>query len=230
MTVERARRELRDALKLVKEALRSPLLPLVVLLVIGLVTLHLFAISMPGAFDDPDRLQLNSDGGISELVEYALLSTSAAMLLLAGIFARRAVFVPLALLIAYLALDDALTIHEHMGSLIWYDHSRGGEVIFALALGACLAVVLLLTHARATGEERAGHLALWLMIAVIAFFAVFVDALHTMAIKVFEWLDSPLLILEDGGELAGMALLFLVSRKVLADASPRLGSHYPARR
>lgn len=122
----------------------------------------------------------------------------------------------LALIFAYLLLDDSLQYHERAGvffsntftSLADGSDAKKRDVGEALALvvpAAVLGIVMLVTYMRDGVEGRRIFRKFLLLLFVLAFCGVFVDLVLKSLVST-AW-ESILTILEDGGEMVVMSLI-----------------------
>lgn len=164
---------------------------------------------------------MNREFGLGESVEYLKSLGCAGALAVCARRAGEPVFAVLAALHAWLALDNALALHEQLGVSIGEHILRGealglarptdmGQLLYYTAFGlALLALFALLL--RRTGPTFAGTgLVLALAAASPGLFGVFVDAFQ--ATPVAQPLSHTLLVvLEDGGETVMLSLAAALS-------------------
>ncbi len=172
---------------------------------IGLELLHSW-----GYARDP-KFSLGRERGYAEIYQYIKLLWITFILSRFAFEKRQAIYGVGALLFFYLLLDDSLEIHETAGRII--GDRIGIESAFGLRgqdygeLGvSAFAGVFFLTAgwlAYRYSDALARKVGVYLLISlfVLALFGVGADMLHQFVANKFPWSETPLLILEDGGEL-----------------------------
>lgn len=157
---------------------------------------------------------LGHDFGHAEVYQYIKLFWISGLLF--AIFICRHMFIYLCwtILFVFLLLDDALQVHENVGQYLsrelalnpfWGLRSQDlGELIASAIAGAVLLIPLALTHLLSKSPERAVSFRLALLFAILVFFGVGVDMLHSAAGSI---LKKPLGIVEDGGEMVVVSLM-----------------------
>lgn len=166
--------------------------------------------------EEPEPLLLlSSPKGIPEGLQYLKEGLSAGLLLAAGWRARGWLLAVWALLFAYLMLDDLLEIHEHLGYAIavqWdYPAVFGlrprdlGEVTVSVLVATGFLATIFSVARRSPRPFRHASQDLTCLLALLGFFGVVVDTAH-MAIEGLHL--RGLTLLEDGGEMAVMSLIF----------------------
>ncbi len=202
-----------NVLVIVATAARSGFFLFLILLSLSALAVHIWVLGR-GPADlsfNPDRLRVDKDNSVSEYFEYAMLGGTAASLVIASSIGRSRVLLLPAFLCCYLLIDNWFTVHERMGKILYSEHARAGEVIFA----GLVAIVILVTGAIAFRKTRLfgreALCALAVPIAVFSFFAVGVDAVHSVVAR--YWPRYNLLFggLEDFGEMLSIALLLAVA-------------------
>lgn len=194
-----------------------------------LIGLHLSG----GLLGEPSEqtFDLSTERGYGEFFQYVKALWIVLMLLGLWRLTRQAVLVAWAGVFAWIALDDALMLHERGGGWLaehtgvvastgQYANHVGEGVYFALA-GIVVAAGLALAHRFVSGPDRVLSWRLVVLGAVGVFFAVGVDA-----VQVPFYVDDPdgvadvlLTALEDGGELT---LLSVVAAVLLTALLQRL--------
>lgn len=204
---------------------RKPALVLLALLLasdIALICLHV----RWGA--DDWFWDLGTDRSYPEVFQYLKWGTASVLLLVLAWKRRAGTYVVWAVLSLYLLLDDSQWIHERAGRWlvemlnlrafeeVYQRHFEYfmlyaqdfGELIFALALAAAVAVALLLFWPGSdAARERIVTKRLIAWVVLFAFFAVGVDMLHVMAWEIYPPAIELLAIVEDGGEMICASLL-----------------------
>ncbi len=170
----------------------------------------------------PHQLRIQPVWGLPSLVIYAKWLLIALCLTQAWRANGEPVLLSLALIFAFLLLDDSLELHEQLGTLVkdgfGYAPAFGlrgddlGELtIWAIWGSASLAVFALGYWRSSPAGRRIGHIFI-LGIAGLAIFGIVVDMLSVLAHDVGEGLLNHvvrylLTNLEDGGELVVASLL-----------------------
>lgn len=166
--------------------------------------------------EEPEPLLLlSSPKGIPEGLQYLKEGVIAGLLLAAGWRARGWLLAVWALLFAYLMLDDLLEIHEHLGyaiALQWeYPAVFGlrprdlGEVTVSLLVATGFLVTIFSLARRSPVPYRPVSHDLTCLLALLGFFGVVIDTAH-MAVESLDL--RGLTLLEDGGEMIVMSLMF----------------------
>jgi hypothetical protein len=166
--------------------------------------------------EEPEpMLLLSSPKGWPEAFQYLKEASTAGLLLAAGWRNRVWLLAVWAMLFAYLLFDDLLEIHEHLGHAIatqWsYPAVFGlrprdlGEVTVSLLVAAGFLVTIFSIARRSPSPFRHASQDLTCLLALLGFFGVCVDTAH-MAVESLQ--IRGLTLLEDGGEMAVMSLIF----------------------
>jgi len=175
-----------------------------------------------------DQFSLYRDHGYAEFFQYFLASVTAIALLVVSIKRRQSVYALLSVIMAYIFLDDVLHAHERVGAFLASERPfvapLGIEVMHvgeAWYLGIVSVVILgcLIFAFFHADQERRRDLSVFIAILGLAgVFGILFDALHAFTKNEISG------ILEDGGELASIALLsiFSIDRAAAALLSRRL--------
>lgn len=199
----------------------------------AIIALHLSSkiLGVPGG----DHFDLGVDRSYGEILTYVKLAWIA---VLAFILARRRaamIFTAVGVAGIVLLLEDALILHERLG---WYLNERVleafpalsglgimsvqiGELMWLCVPGVAMLVLFVVGYRRAAASERRDALSIAVFFAVVAFFAIVVDTVHSLF--AMESLgDLVFTVLEDGGELVALtpavALTFALTMEVLGRA------------
>jgi hypothetical protein len=157
---------------------------------------------------------LATDGGYSEIFQYIKEYWIALVLFRVFWRTRERLYAAWALFFTYVLCDDALTIHERAGEALavrWgYVPAFGlqpddfGELTVSLLVGAVFVALIGVCHRRADTNARGVSGGLFVLVALLALFAMFFDMVH-------ELLDDygvrSLTLLEDGGEMVTMSVI-----------------------
>lgn len=149
------------------------------------------------------NFRLDMDGTYSEFYEYIkiLLCTFA----LLTCFVRRGppIYLSLALVYMIALLDNAFRIHEYIGSISPFGRGRS-ELFFFVALGGLMSIMLWRTRPRENLEDTGYAVGCVLLLGMLAFFAVGIDAFHAIFWRSSD-IEPVLGLLEDGGELIALS-------------------------
>lgn len=191
-------------------ALRSPLLRQLLLLDALLIAIHLLVATSPreAHWWWADTLRIDRDRSLSEWVETAKLATAILLLLLLVHVrqAQRPCYRTVAALLAFMAIDNILGLHENLALF-----APGSQMLgeFLLVSGICLVVAGLawFTYRRAAAYERSALVAIGLVLVLFGLMAVGVDLLHELTLPLGLAVYAAFAVLEDGGELVTLSLL-----------------------
>jgi len=186
-----------------------------------LLGLDLFFIGLHLAYTytpllDRTAFDITRDRGFAEFFQYAKF-----LWLVVAFLAMRRLrpshgYASWALLFGFLLLDDAIEIHEHGGRMLAASLSlstafglRGadfGEATMAVAAATVLLFPILAGFLRGPPDYRELAGRLLILVAALGCCGVVVDMVHMMA-RGRPPLDTILLILEDGGEMAVLSVI-----------------------
>jgi hypothetical protein len=164
------------------------------------------------------KYALDADLGMAELYQYIKQLWLLGCLAIAFCQTRRRVFMAWAVFFALLLLDDVTQLHENSGryfakvlGLAPAFGLRGvdyGELIFAAGIGLVGVAVVWMTLQKDCRNSRQFSLDMFLLLCLLAVFAVAFDAAHSFAYSSAPpALIDVLAILEDGGELLVISLI-----------------------
>lgn len=173
------------------------------------------------------RLSLAYEGGFATQFGVAKLLTAAGIMWLIARRTLAPIDVAWAFTLVIVALDDLLMIHEGLGGLFvaWFDlpglFGRDplplGELIVWASMGSVVLVLLFAAHKRSPLEARKRSLRIAGLVALLAFFAVVVDAANSF---LFEGsVETFTLPVEDGGELIVMTLILAYAASAILEGS-----------
>lgn len=128
---------------------------------------------------------------------------------------RQPIFAVLAGIHLYLFLDDSLEVHEHIGKLLArvFDlpavyglrPNDLGELLNWGGVGIAVVLALIFGFLRSSSHARIFSCAFILLFVVLAFFGIFLDAVHILTRQFAglfgDFAEFLLAILEDGGEM-----------------------------
>jgi hypothetical protein len=207
---------------------------LVLLLLGDLVYVAVHLVWTQTSLLDSPLAALDVDRGYAEFFQYLKLLWTIVLLTCLCLRTREKGFLAWALLFAYLLVDDSFSLHEGIGELLAgrlaFGNALGlraidfGELLVSAIAGMLLFVVIAWAYMRGSEDFRRASRHLLALLLLIVFFGVVVDMVH-IALAPGGWLDTVLVILEDGGELVAMslitwyALLLLVAGERIQGAS-----------
>jgi hypothetical protein len=159
---------------------------------------------------------LEKDRGYPEFFQYAKVFLIVATLMLVSARTKVVGYGVWALFFLYLLLDDFLQIHEivgeHLALVLGFAPAIGlraqdfGELaVSVIAAAVFLSALALIYLGESGGFRKASRHFLWLL-AILAFFGIFVDMFHVavdMGWKI-TWLLG---VIEDGGEMVAISLM-----------------------
>jgi hypothetical protein len=186
---------------------------LLLLIVVDLIFIALHTISFLSHWNNP-LLSLETDQGFPEVYQYIKWFCIIILLFLISAKKRSMRYNSWAIFFTYLLLDDALEIHERVGSLIaeylFFAPPFGlrlqdlGELSVAITSGLTLLLIVSLTCWGGSQGFKKMSIDMLLLIFALAFFGVFVDMVHviTSLSDQIGWKVSAILaVIEDGGEM-----------------------------
>jgi hypothetical protein len=191
-------------------------------------SMHLWASSLSGP-----QYSLESENGLAALYQYIKQVWLVACLALAFLQTRARVFIGWTLLFGFLLLDDLLQIHERFGeslaaalsfpALFGLRPTDLGELTVAAAIGSV--AVAFATFCLRRGDRAARQVSadLLCLLAALAVFGVFADALHT--VMHFQAPEMAPLIgtIEDGGEMLVVSAMTAYAFDITSSGRLRIG-------
>lgn len=187
----------------------------------GLVT----AYGEAQGLDLPDRLLLTKDGSWSEKFEYLLTAISCIAMVLTWRKAGSSVYLVLAIMFAWLTIDNSLELHERVGgwlapAITWPGSSPGhaqhyGELLLfaGVGLASLLGLALALMTAAPWHQQRTALLII--LIGAAAVFGVGVDALDALLLGSMPQAQQIGTFIEDAGELWMLCIIAVFSIAIL---------------
>lgn len=167
------------------------------------------------AFAPDVHLALSKDGGYPEMFQYLKEFLIASVLFAVFLRSREVGYGVWALLFLYLLCDDALGIHEGVGTRVsrhWnlvpalgLRAQDLGELAVSLAVGVVFLVPMTYCYFHSKRATRIVVSDLALLLGLLAFFGVFFDMVHSGIGGLFQ--VRGLGTIEDGGEMAAMSLI-----------------------
>lgn len=163
------------------------------------------------------RYSLATDRGYAEIYGYIKLFWAILLLSWLTLKKYQPVYAVGTLLLCYLLLDDSLKIHETMGEqlvdIMGFIPSLGlrakdfGELTVSALAGLFFLVTGWIAFRKSSPFARRVGLYLLFGVIALAVFGVGADILHQLLGDRFPWTNTPLVILEDGGELVVVSVL-----------------------
>lgn len=202
---------------LLRSAIRAQRLPLVALAAMDLALIAGFvAFARAEHYGLRDSLFYGNvrfsfiDDGYPEMWGYA--KEALIVLLLGGTQAlrRQPVYRALALLFAVVLTDDAFAVHEALGGALAAATgivASTGELLAWAALGLVPMLAVAAAYRRSDRHSRADAEAVLAGFALLIFFAVGMDEVHSFVHRHVEGFQTLLTLAEDGGELLTLTLL-----------------------
>ena len=165
--------------------------------------------------DTPNELlYIDRDASYAEVFQYLKEVWIAALLGLLALRHRRFIYLAWSVVFLYFFLDDALEIHENFAKVLIdtfdisaYGRMRAqdfGELGTTLMFGSVLFLMVGGAYLYGRVREKRMTVHLLLLVGLLAFFGVAVDTLHS----ILTWGRSTWAIIEDGGEMIAMSLIF----------------------
>jgi hypothetical protein len=160
---------------------------------------------------------IETDGGLAEYYQYMKQLWLASFLAIAFLNRRHLALLAWAGFFGFLLIDDALQVHEQVGS--WLARRLGlpgvaglrpkdfGEMMVAAIVGASLLALLAAAWWRDREATWRFSRELLMLTAALAVCGVAIDAVHTIAFFRAPQVADPLAFLEDGGELLVISTL-----------------------
>lgn len=159
-------------------------------------------------------LLIGTEGGYPEMLNYLQLAVLAGLLLQIFVRTRQPVYASLGAVFLLALADDALRLHERMGSYVPSMGISGpaglgaqqfGELLYFAAVGLAMIAVLAHGFAASAAEDRklGGIFVVW--IGMLGFCAVLVDVMYAV-LGELTGARFIFAIAEDGGEMLAAAL------------------------
>ena len=190
---------------------------LVLLFVIDFVILVLHLALKLFGVPGGEHFDLGVDRSYGEMLMYLKFGWIAILCIVLARIRRASVFAMLALGSFILLVEDAVILHERIG---WHLNTviletvpalegRGilsvqlGELLWLGGLGVLILIGFIISFRRANVRDRKDALSIALFFAVLAFFAVIVDTVHSF-FGFGSVGDTIFTFIEDGGELVAL--------------------------
>jgi hypothetical protein len=213
------RGDVTDAVRIIWQALGTRLALAVFSVDLLFILLHLAAVN--GLIGGDERLfQVDKDRNLSEWFEYAKLFASSVLVFRLSVNRKHYQLMPMALVIFYLCLDDALRLHEFMGEVLVPAHDNAGEVLFMMIVGGATVTVAAIGYVLSERLGRIQIISVLLPILLLGAFGTVIDALHEVMIRFVPTSDELMGLLEDGGELVSISVLLLTCAWLAGMSAP----------
>lgn len=179
-----------------------------------LIAMHLFVSQLPAqaSLGSYHLLRVDIDGSFAERFEHLKLALASLFLAAAAWIARSGRYLAASVCVATLLVDNALMVHERLGGV--EERADVAQFAFLALVGSVVLSVGTVACWTAASGERRKLIAVFLALALVGFFAVVVDALHSSIANIYQAANEPLALLEDGGELVSMSVLLAVCAEI----------------
>jgi hypothetical protein len=200
---------LKSALEMISLTVKNRLFAIFLSIDGAFIGLHVYVATRPREVPGSpiQYLRIDKDLGMSEFFEYIALAAGLVATLILIRRTRDRCYWMVAGLILYLFIDDAFSIHEILGPILYRNNANVGEAVPNLVAGSVFGLWGLICLWRSNGATKAVLTAVGISVAVIAFFGIGVDTLHGAFIVPFSPFDGPITLIEDGCELVGLTFL-----------------------
>ena len=199
------------------------------------IVLHMLHVWTPWL---PSRqFSIERDLGPAEFFQYLKMTCVAASLGLIFLRTRSWVFAGWGAFFGYLLLDDAFSLHERIGMkigpLLGIPPAFGlrvddyGELAVAAVLGLGAFFMVLVSLRRGSATARRVSQDFLVLLGLLAFFAVFFDALHTMTYFRAPTIAPLFALIEDGGEMIVVSCITAYGFDILNKAGRRRVTVWP---
>lgn len=199
------------------------LLVIVDLLFIGMHVVHVWSPWLKSLMYSLER-----DSGLAEQYQYIKHIWVAACFAILFLRQRAFTFAGWSLFFAYLFVDDALQVHESMGTVLsdafGFEPMFGlrakdfGEIAVAATVGVAACVFAWLTFRRGREASRNVSADVLCLLVALGLFGVFFDTLHTITYFRLPAVSPVFALIEDGGEMLVVSLTVAYAFDVLANA------------
>ncbi len=183
------------------------------------ISVNRFHMDILGNLRDP--WSVSFDGGYAEYFQYFKLATMILLLTLLSRLAKSALLSGWALIFAMLLIDDAMSIHENLGSKLseWFSISPMyylrsvdyGEMMIYCLLGIITVAILVVAN-RIDHSLLARQISRGLLLSILGLvcFGGIIDMVHIMFDEALELDRNGMLFfdaIEDGGEMVVISLV-----------------------
>ena len=165
-------------------------------------------------------LSVTSDSSLPEIFNHLKEAAMLVVLVLAWVRSRQAVYLAWSAIMLLILGDDSLRIHENIGQWIstilpaaWSGEATHvfHENVVWVAYALLASSLLWCGHQFSGAVERANSWAILTGVLLVSFFAVGVDAIHAIVVRMGAGIDTRLIngllgVVEDGGEMLMLSL------------------------
>jgi hypothetical protein len=194
----------------------------------GLFAIH----ALPGLDLIPKYLLLDQDQSVPEFFNYAQTLLCVALLLALAGKTRELVYAAWGAVFAFVAMDDAFSVHESGARLIqrWVElpalpglrPQETGEMLVWSMVAVPLLVLLIVGFRRSSREAGWFGAVFVLLFAALVFFGVALDMLHTLVLSIFG-VERMVAFAEDGGEMLTLGITCATALLLYRSYFPPLG-------
>lgn len=177
-----------------------------------------------------DLLNVSQDGGLPEIFQYVKFTIILFIIIYLIFQKKRKFFFCWFVLFLVMLLDDSLKLHEISGKfLVIYldiqpfmglDSVNYGELLYAFIAGIVILPLMVYCYIAGDRTYRKSFLDLVLLLSILLFFGIFIDALHS-----YFWYVYPLGgifgLIEDGGEMIALSLIAWYFLFIASDTGDR---------
>lgn len=177
---------------------------------------------------------INDDRSYAEFFQYIKFFWSILNLSAIGLLIDQAYF-SWSLFFSYLLIDDAFSLHENIGNLIFTNLGFAprnttwmlmrvqdyGEIIVSLLSALLFLAIVGLAYRKGSSSFKRNSRRIIYLVAALAFFGIGVDIVHSITLVMYEGLTTAdmyswvlriinllLVVVEDGGEMIVASLIF----------------------
>jgi hypothetical protein len=163
---------------------------------------------------------ITSDHGYPELFNYMQLAVAAWLLFQVFVRTRQAIYVSLSMIFLLALGEDALRLHEQVGTYAliidlpapsFLGAQHFGELLEWFVVGALSVGALVYGFSVSAAEDRKIGIIFVIILVILGFLAALVDALQIVLSERIFGLDFLLELIEDGGEMLMIALALSVT-------------------
>ncbi|TGV01586.1 hypothetical protein [Flavivirga rizhaonensis] len=190
--------------------------PLLILLIgIDLIFISAHCLLLFGIIDYNLDFSIEKDFGYAEFYQY--IKEFGIFLILIFLFYEKEqiIYLVWAMFFLYVLLDDSLSLHEVYGVYLadYFNFQPKfnlraedfGELLIFLSIGVLFFISIIFAFFKTDLMGRLVTRNLFILILILAFFAIFVDQLHIMVPSG----KNKFAVLEDGGEMLIMSFIFI---------------------
>lgn len=158
---------------------------------------------------------ITTDRGYPEIVSYLQLAVLGWLMLHVFVRTQNVIYATLGIIFLFALADDALQLHERVGKFAEsvdlpapaaFGATHFGEVLHWSVVGVMSVAVLIYSFVASSAEDRKIGAIFVLLIFMLGFFAVFLDAVHIILGGQFFASNFIMDVAEDGGEMLTIAL------------------------